>query len=443
MANATRSTKSRLSAAAIAAAAAIAGLTACSSSKNTDPPASTGAGTGAATSTSTTSPAAFQVNTSDCADPATVSQQVTDTWKIGYSLPLSGPIAGVVQYYLEGWKARINAFNAAGGANGVKIAVDYADDQYTPDKAKANATKFIQSDHVNSMITFGTGQMTAMADLQNSECVPLLYPSSSLQEYRDISQYPWTVEFLPSGVAEATYDVKYIQSQFPNGARVGVAQNQNQSGVSEYKAFAEAAKGTNVKIVVVADETNPNAAATQLAAAHVDVVYNAGINTDCGPLVIALGRIGFKPKFTLNPDTCSNTSAYVQAGQASDGNVVPAYVKNPTDPSLAKDPGLQAYLSQVTTPDKDNAVAVAGWVAADLTVNTIKQAAAMPGGLSRQTVIQAARDQNYTCPMLVNGVTWVSTTTQLTGFSGFQTMVWNAATQKFSPSGPIINVGAS
>lgn len=445
----TRPTRTRLGITLIGVVA-LATLAACSSSSkgggsgasNGSSSGSGGGSSSAPSSGGSSSAAAFKVNVNDCDDPSSVSQAVTGSWKIGYSLPLSGPVAGVVEYYLEGWKARINAFNASGGVNGVKIDVEYKDDQFTPDKAKANLTQFLQSDHVDSLITFGSGGVGAMADTQNAACVPLLYPSSSVQQYRDISQYPWTVQFLPAGDAEAQYDVKYIQSKFPNGATIGVAENQTQSGVGEYQAFAQAVKGTNLKIGVVADETDPNSAATKLAAAKVDVVYNAGISTDCGPLVTAMSRIGFTPKFTLNPDNCADTTAYVQAGAAANGNVLPSYLKNPADPTLANDPGVKLYLSQVTTSNKDNAIAVAGWVAADMTINTLKQAAGMPGGLSKLTVIEAARDQNYACPMLVNGITWVSKPSQLIGFSGFQTLVWNASTKTFSVDGPIINVGA-
>ena len=90
-------------------------------------------------------------------------------------------------FALDGYKARIAAENAKGGINGVKIDVSYKDDAFTPDKAKANETQFLQSDNVDSLVTFGSGPVGAMADDQNAACVPLLYPSSSVQQYRDIT----------------------------------------------------------------------------------------------------------------------------------------------------------------------------------------------------------------------------------------------------------------
>ena len=442
-----------------ALAAAIATMTACSSSGSggddtgaaeTSGAVSTAAAPGSSTPADSGSPAAsgggatsaFKVNLDDCEDPDAATKAVTGSWKIGYSLPLSGPVAGVVTYATDGFKARIAAENAKGGINGVKLDVIYKDDAFTPDRAKANVTQFLQQDKVDSLVTFGSGSTGAMADDQNASCVPLLYPSSSVAQYRDISQYPWTVQFLPSADKEAVYDVKLIQEKFPSGATVGIAENQTASGKGESEAFQKAAKGTNVKIAVIAPSTDPNAAATQIKAKNPDVVYIAGVTNDCGPDVQALSRIGFKAKLVINPSNCADETGYIAAGAAADGGVVPSYLKNPADPKLAGDAGVKAYLSEVKTANKNNTIAVAGWTTADLTINTLKQAAKMPGGLTHENAIKAARDQDYASPMLINGITWQSSPKELVGFSGFQTTVWNAKTKSFSADGDVISLGS-
>ena len=61
------------------------------------------------------------------------------------------------RYALDGYKARIAAENAKGGINGVKIDVSYKDDAFTPDRAKANATRVHPERQVDSLITFGSG----------------------------------------------------------------------------------------------------------------------------------------------------------------------------------------------------------------------------------------------------------------------------------------------
>ena len=425
-----------------AASSASSAPAAASSEAGSSDAGSSAPASSAAAPSSGASSSGFKVDTSQCDDPDSATKVITGTYKIGYSAPLSGPVAGVVTYALDGFKARIAAENAKGGINGVKIDVEFKDDAYAPDKAKANATQFIQSDHVDSLVTFGSGPVGAMADDQNAACIPLLYPSSSVQQYRDISQYPWTVQFLPAGDAEARYDVGVIKSKFPNGAKVGIAENQTASGKGESEAFQAAAKGTNLTIAAIAPSTDPNAAATALKAAGVDVVYIAGITNDCGPDVQAMARIGFTPKLVVNPSNCADSTAYIAAGTAADGGIIPKYLKDPGDPALANDAGVKSYLSMVTTADKNNTITVAGWTEADLTINTLKQAAASATGLTHASVIEAARDQSYASPMLINGIKWESTPTQLTGFTAFQTFVWSASKKTFSADGELISVAA-
>lgn len=417
-------------------------LAGCSSSKGGDGGATDNPGATAAPSGTGSGAAAggFKANLDDCTDADSASKKITDTWKIGYSAPLSGPVAGVVGLALDGYKARIAAENAKGGINGVKIDVSFKDDAFTPDRAKVNATQFIQSDHVNSLTTFGSGPVGAIADDQNAACVPLLYPSSSVAQFRDISQYPWTVQFLPNVDSEAKYDISLIEQKFPNGTKVGIAENQTASGKGYSDAFQKAAKGSKVEVALVTPSTNPSAAATALKAAGVETVYIAGITNDCGPDVQAMARIGFTPKLVVAPSNCADQTGWIAAGAAADGVVLPSWSKNPVDPTQADDAGVKQYLADVTGADKGNSITISGWLTADLTINTLKQAAASPEGLTQQSVIEAARNQNYASPMFINGVTWVSTPTDMIGFSGFQTQVWSAKDKSFHPDGDVIPI---
>ena len=244
----------------------------------------------------------------------------------------------------------------------------------------------------------------------------------------------------PTPTCEAKYDVSLIQAKFPNGATVGIAENQTASGQGYSTAFQAAAKGTNVTVGTIAPSTDPNAAATALKAANPDVVYIAGITSDCGPDVQAMARVGFTPKMVIAPSNCADQTGWIAAGKAANGVIVPTWSKNPADPSLASDPGVKEYLSEVTTADSGNTITIAGWIAADLTINTLQQAADSADGLTQVSVIQAARDQSYACPMFIDGIKWDSTPTEMIGFSGFQTQVWNAADKAFTLEGGVIPI---
>jgi hypothetical protein len=160
-------------------------------------------------------------------------------------------------------------------------------------------------------------------------------------------------------------------------------------------------------------------------------------------MVQAMERVGFTPKLVVNPSNCADANAYIAAGQAANGNLIPVYVKDPTDPALANDAAVKTYKQQVTTPNAANVVAIAGWLQADLLINTLKQASASADGLTHVSVIQAARDQLYASPMFANGIKWQSAPDALVGINAFQTVAWSASEKRFKPEGALISVGAA
>jgi branched-chain amino acid transport system substrate-binding protein len=413
-------------------AALFSGLAACL--------ALTACGSGNASTETTSSGDGFAVNVDDCLDPEAAQAPITDTITVGYSAPLSGPVAGPAELASGGYKARIAAENAKGGIGGQQIEVIYRDDAFQPDKAKANATEFIQRTKVDILNTFGAGPIGAMADDQNASCVPLLYASSSSPEFADMEAYPWTVQFLPSAEKETRFLVQYIQDQVPD-ARVGIAENTTASGAMQAEAFKKAAADAGLNVVLATPDTDPNAAATALKEADANVVYHAGVVGSCGVFDSARERVGYKPELVVKASNCVNTPEYITAGAAADGVVIPRYLKDPGDPAQADDAGVKAYLADVAgVNDPNNAVTISGWMQADLLINTLKQAAASEGGLTRVSIIEAARDQDYASPVLTNGIEWISTAERAAGVNGFAPIAWSTAQQRFVSAGDVVSV---
>ncbi|MFC5677125.1 ABC transporter substrate-binding protein [Aeromicrobium endophyticum] len=390
-------------------------------------------------------PSKFSINLDDCNDPASVTKPIKGTFDIGYSAPLSGPVAGAVELATAGYDARIAAENEKGGVDGVKIKVTYKDDAFQPDKAKANGTEFIDSLKVDALATFGTGPLSAMVDDQNAACVPMLYPSSSTADYVDVEQFPWTTTILPLASNEAKFLVSLIQQKFPDGVKVGVAENQTASGKVQSEAFQAAAKKADLPIEEVTSDADPVAAATTLKAKGVEVVYHGGVTGTCGAFDTARGRVGYQPKLVLKPSNCVNAVEYIAAGQAADGVELGAFGKDPNAPENKDDAGVKEYTAQMKAagvPDEvaGNAVAVSGWTQADLIINTMKQAAKSEDGMTRLSIMEAARDQDYASPMLINGIKWYSTPKLLTGIDGFRPITWNASEKRFAPAGDVISI---
>lgn len=382
----------------------------------------------------------FELSLDDCEDPDAAAKEITDTIKVGYSAPLSGPIAGAAELAIQGYDARLKAANDAGGIDGMKIEVSYKDDAFAPDKAKANATEFLQKDKVDLITTFGAGQVAAIADDQNAACVPMLYPSSSDVRFTDIEAYPWTLQFLPSADIETKFIVDFMKSKVDD-ITLGIAENATGSGVAMAEAFKKSAEAGGLEIAAETEDTDPAAAATKLKAAGVNVLYHGGVTGTCGVLDTAMARVDFKPELVVKASNCANAAEYLAAGQAADGAVVPKYLKEPADPEVADDQGIKDYLAQVPdVTDPNNTITVSGWMAADLLVNTLQQAAESEDGLTRESIMKASRDQDYASPVLLDGVTWKSSADRSGGVSGFGPFAWSAKDKRFVSAGDVISV---
>lgn len=384
----------------------------------------------------------FELNTDDCIDPAAATAEVTDTWNIGWSLPLSGPVAGVVAPAVDGWEARIQEANENDELDGVQVDVQYLDDGFSPDRTKTNTTQFIQKEKVDSLNAVGSGGTGAMADDQNAACVPLLYATSAADQYRSLGDYPWTIQYSPSATNETKYDVSVIQSRFPDGATVAIAENQTATGKAITDSFNRAVEGTDIDVVLTTPLTDPNAAATNIKSKKPDVVLFAASAADCSPMATALGRVGFKAELVIAPGACVDTTGWVASGAGGDGVVVPSWIKNVEDPASADDPDVKAFLAATEDlEDAANPQVALGWILADLTIETLKRAQASSDGLSRASAISAARDMEYQVSMTVDGIKWVSTPTEMLGWNAFQTRAWDAGEQEFVDEGDLVPIG--
>ena len=389
------------------------------------------------------SEAASFFNIDDCTDPDAATAVIDGDIKVGYTLPLSGPVAGPVATAQAGYDARIKAFNDKGGLDGQKIDVVTKDDAFAPDKAKANVVDLIQNDDVDIVTTFGSGQVAAIADDQNAACVPMLYPSATNPDYFNIEQYPWTVQFLPAADRETRFVVEAMKEKMGrDDFTIGIAANETASGQTNAENFTKAAEDAGLKVALNVPDTDPTAAATQLKEAGVDVVYHSGLSGTCASLNVAMERIGFKPELVMLPSSCALQSEFIAAGAAAEGATLPLFMKNPLDPGADSDDAVQTYIDQVgkDAPTIASPVTTAGWVQADLLIHTIEQAAKSENGLTRASLIEAARNLDYTSPMFLDGASWVSTPEKLTGVSGFKTGVWSVADQTFVPTGDVIQV---
>ena len=429
----------------VAAAAAVT-LAACSSGGSASTSASSGStATGAAAS----EPAGFYtMNTSNCANPAQVTKKITGTLTLGWSGPFSGPIAPFADAVIQGAKDRFAVQNAAGGIDGVKLAIATKDDQFNPAMTKTNVDSWIQSNSVQAFDVFGSGPLAAVAADQNLACLPELLASATDDTYRNIAKYPWTTEFLPSNNVEEAAEVKVIQAQFPNASKitVAIAEDQTGSGQSYLDGMENAVKGTNVVIKkIVPFGTDPGAAAISLQQANADVVFGALVVPECLQMTEAMAKIGYSPKLTVQASNCGSASLmFAPAGAAANGQKLVFWEKDPGNPIYKNDPGYNAYVTDAMKVDPAHALPTdtyyeTGWMIADMDINAFQVAAKSSLGLSEVGIMQAARNQDYQPPLFINGIKWIMNAKEAYGIMKLQPLVYSAATKSFSYDGAVID----
>ena len=432
-----------LSLIATAAAAAVT-LAACSSSGT-----SSSAGSGGTPAASASEPAGYYtMSTADCSNPAQVTKKITGTLTLGWSGPFSGPIAPFADAVIQGARDRFAVQNAAGGIDGVKLAIATKDDQFNPAMTKTNVDGWIQSNSVQAFDVFGSGPLAAVAADQNLACLPELLASATDDTYRNIAKYPWTTEFLPSNNVEEAAEVKVIQADFPNASKitVAIAEDQTGSGQAYLDGMENAVKGTNVVIKkVVPFGTDPGAAAISLQQANANVVFGALVVPECLQLTEAMAKIGYSPKLTVQASNCGSASLmFAPAGAAANGQKLVFWEKDPGNPIYKNDPGYTAYVADAQKVDPAHALPSdtyyeTGWMIADMDINAFQVAASSSLGLSEVGIMQAARNQNYQPPLFINGIKWIMNANEAYGITKLQPLVYSAATKSFGYDGSIID----
>lgn len=416
----------------IATAAVVTSLTACANSagETSAPAAATADGL---------------ISTDACTDPAAATAPITDTIRIGWTAALSGTFAASVRQSFDGMQARIDTENARGGIDGVMIELLERDDAFQPARAKANVTELIQREGVDIIGVAGAGQLGAVIDDQNAACVPALMTGTSAAQFRDVTTYPWTTQSLPAGTGEATFQAGYIAETFPD-ARVGVLENQTESGKASSAAFQAAAEAAGVEVVTTVPLGDDKIVAlTSLQEAGADVYLVAGVVTDCLAVSEALGRVSYQPRLVVQASTCADADLiFKPAGAVADGQIVGSYMRLPADPVQSAEPAVQEYLAAAAAAGLESptsAYAVDGWIKADVTIAAIRAAAEGPHGLSRASIMTAALNQDYAPPMYLDGIRFVSTPERFTGTTALQALRWDAAAQAFEPVGTPIAIG--
>ncbi|MEX2294325.1 MAG: ABC transporter substrate-binding protein [Acidimicrobiales bacterium] len=394
----------------------------------------------------------YAVDTSSC--PADATEPITGTVKIGTTMPLSGGVAAAAfAPVAEGMKNYIAYANANDLLPGVKLELTIEDDQFNSNLTTPAVGKLIDSTGVNLFAgMIGTANNQAVRDLLNEECYPQLFVNSGAPIWGDVGEFPWTVGGLPPYNTETAIYVQDIEREFPDGATAAVFHVNSEFGDSYQKAFAGLADGANIDVVAEQtieneDSNPPRAQINAIAAEAPDVVLAVPLGAQCITFLSEMANAkaanpGWAPRVYIT-STCASTLILSVAGDAADGIFTIITAKDANDPGFAEDPQIRAYKTEMANlgfaADGDFATAGAGWTAGELTVEVLRQAAASEGGLTRASILEAARAMDYHFQLARDGINFITNGSQdAFGLESMQVVQYSAATKTYTDVGALV-----
>jgi len=363
----------------------------------------------------------WAVDTEDCPDPDAVNAPIEGEIVIGSAMPLSGGVAAAAfEPAARGFEAYIAYANEQDLLPGVEIVAEIGDDQYNPSLTPGVVQGLIDDGaHLFSGI-IGTPGNLVVRDLLNEECIPQLNALSGDPVWgEEIEDYPWTTGLLTSYELESRGYAASISEQFPD-ATVGLYYINNEFGQVYIDAFREAADEAGVEIVVeqtveVGDESPPQAQLASLRDAAPDVIMATPLGAQCVTFLNELGTVkqenpDWTPEVYLT-NTCASSLILGAAGANADGLYTSAAMglRDVSNPEVAESEAVAEYLFVMRAEGLGDIITTggAGWNAAEVTVQILVDAADSADGLTQASIINAARNLEFSPSLLRDGMTYI------------------------------------
>ena len=409
--------------------------------------------TGGSTETTEASSDVWAVNTDDCIDPAAADAPIEGTIKIGGVMPLTGETMADEAFspVVKGWEAYFDYANENGLLGDLTIDYKIEDDQYNKDLTPNAVSTLIDAGTQVFSGILGSPNNLAVRDTLNEECIPQLGNLTGLPAWGDdVVDYPWTTGQLVDYRTESRVYMQSIKEAFPDGAKVALFYVNSDFG----KSFAETVKaeGADFGITVVEEQTidptdtaPPASQLTSIAAAKPDALISVPLGTGCiGYLTTLAEKEAQDPTWKpLNyvTNTCATALILTLAGAGADGMLTSNNLVDVLDPANADNENVKTYLAYAEKKGFLDvaSTASAGWNTAETTVAIIKQAMESPEGLTRASIINAARNFTFTPSLGREGVVFKMNGTADSFLSqSLQVLRYNATSTLFEAVGDVI-----
>ncbi|MGB2874036.1 MAG: ABC transporter substrate-binding protein [Gaiellaceae bacterium] len=340
---------------------------------------------------------------------------------IGGTVPLT-LVGSEYETIALGAAAYFRYVNDHGGVNKRKIKYLIRDDRSDPVQTTEKTRQLVEQDHVFAIFnSLGTDQNLATRSYLNGLKVPQLFVASAATTWgNDYKQWPWTIGYQPSYVAEGTIYGRYVARTSPN-ARVGVLYENDDYGKALLAGLRNGL-GNKARLIVskqsyeVTDDQLQSQIA-RLKAARVGTLMLFATPKFAIQAYVLARKVGWRPKVFVNgvssaPSTMGLATSAAQSRRQTEGSISIVFLKDPTEPRWATDPGMKLYRSILTRyrgVNPNDVYSVYGMSVAHTFVEALKRAGKSP---TRAGIMRAATHLNIrNDPFLLPGVVVQTTPT--------------------------------
>jgi len=364
--------------------------------------------------------------------------------KIGQTMPYSGPASGFSTIG-KADRAYFKMINENGGINGRKINLISLDDSYSPPRTMEQTRKLIEDEGVAFVYgSVGTAPNTAVQRYLNDKKVPQLFIVSGADKWADPAHFPWTIGWQPSFRTEARIYARYLLKEKP-AAKICVIYQNDDLGKDYLVGLRDILGDQYDKMVLktasyeVADPTVDSQVLT-LQAAGCDTLITAAIPRFAAQIIRKVFDTGWKPFHIMSNVAVSITTGQkpVELDKAA-GIITGVFLKDPSDPRLANDPGMndyrafmKQYLPEVDPTDA-NAIFAYG-----MSMTLVSVLTKCGNDLSRENIMkQAASLTKFVAPVATPGTEITTSATDFRVLSQLQLARLHGAT--FEPFGDVLS----
>src|SRR5947208_5335 len=330
---------------------------------------------------------------------------------IGGTVPLSG-IAAAYASVAKGADAYFKYVNDKGGVNGRKIDYKYLDDAYNPAQTVQQTRQLVQQDNIFADFnSLGTEQNLAIRSFLNEQKIPQLFVATGASTFGSQGkQFPYTIGFQPSYVAEGVIYGKYIVKTQPKAKVAVIFQNDDfgkdlitglRKGLGKAKIAAK--EGYDLTA------TDVNSQMAKLKASGANTLMIFATPTIAIQSYVAVNKLGWKPKVFVNAVSSASTLMKISAASSSaattEGSISIGVYKDPGNPKFKNDPALKQYralMAKYGSGDVNDVYNVYGMAVAYTFVDVLKRAGK---NLTRDGLMNAALHLNMpNNPFLLPGI---------------------------------------